>query len=100
MEAPTIFLIGKLSNVIDEVKKVTGSTHIYVSSGENRFRITLTTPELTNDINSINSMKEKMFNIFGLNEPDTGVTIEHSYRTTRLNLINKQQQLEIIIESR
>ncbi|MCR8641491.1 hypothetical protein NV379_02365 [Paenibacillus sp. N1-5-1-14] len=101
MQTPTIFQLGKLSSVIEEINKGIGSTLTFISQSERcGLEISLTFPNLVNDIGEINAVLEKIYNYFGLKNTDFSTSIESGYGKTRVILKSTIQELVITASNR
>lgn len=101
MNTPTIFQLGKLSNVIKEINDGIGSSWTYISFGENSdLNISLTLPYLQNDIEEINRTVEKIQNYFGLSKNDFKAAVETGYEKIKVVLSGVDQELTISVSNR
>ncbi|MFE4571337.1 hypothetical protein [Paenibacillus chitinolyticus] len=101
MQTPTVFQLGKLSNLFDEINKGTGSVWSFISSrSESDLVVTLTFPNLTSELDSINTNKNKIIGYFGLSENDVKVTVNSSYGKTELSFILESQQVVIKVTNK
>ncbi|MCY9593979.1 hypothetical protein PC41400_14700 [Paenibacillus chitinolyticus] len=101
MQTPSIFQLGKLSNLLDEINKGTGSVWSFVSCGsDSAMTVSLTFPNLTSDLESINNSKNKITEYFGLDESDKRVSISSGYGKTELSIILESQQIIIKVTNK
>lgn len=101
LETPSIFQIGRLSNIIEEINKGTGSTWTYISYGDNgNIKLSLTFPDLVNDIEQINSTVQEIHNYFGLKKNEFTASILTAYGKVEIMLSSVNQGLTISVSSR
>lgn len=101
LETPSIFQIGRLSNIIEEINKGTGSTWTYISYGDNsNLKLSLTFPKLVNDIDQINSTIQEIHNYFGLKKNEFSTSLVTAYGKVEILLSSINQGLTISISSR
>lgn len=97
MKTPTVFQLGKLSNVIKEINNGIGSKWTFISSGtESDLSVSLTLPDLTSELESINKVKDKIIKYFGLNENELKMTVNSGYSKIELVLVTKDVAIKVV----
>jgi hypothetical protein len=101
MSTPTVFQLGKLENVVKEINEGTGSVHTFVSQAQgSAISISLTLPEMSNDIRDLDKVASKLLDYFGLAKDDVAITAENGYHRTRMVILSKSTGLEIKVSSK
>lgn len=100
LETPSIFQIGKLSNIVEEINKGTRSTWTYISYDDNNLKVSLTFPNLVNDFDQINSTIQEIHDYFGLKKSEFTTSIVTAYGKVEILLSSINQGLTISISSR
>jgi hypothetical protein len=75
-KTPSMFLLGKLEGTMKEITDGLGAKWSIAICDNSSFKISLTMPEMTSELNSIQEHRKKVLDFFGIDEDESTTNIE------------------------